>query len=213
MNSRSLSQTEIIKNIQEIAKKIKSKDVLDVGCGDGLYTSLFCRNDNNVVGIDLQKLVDPNEIDFKFIEGDALNMPFPDNSFDVVSSFDVIEHLSDDRLFLKECCRVLKKSGRLILGTPNRHRISFFILSMLGKKPKFPRNLGRHLALGDIIHLREYTVKEITSLLKDCGFRIREVRLLWLGFSFGKLEVGIRNFPKFFSNLALYILIDSQKVK
>ncbi|MBM3282938.1 class I SAM-dependent methyltransferase [Candidatus Gottesmanbacteria bacterium] len=211
-NRGSPSQTEIIKNIRELAREFKYKDILDVGCGAGLYTNLFCVNNNNVTGLDLQEVVDQTKIRFRFVKGDALKMPFIDSSFDAVVSFDVIEHLSDDRLFLRECYRVLKKGGRLIIGTPNRHRVSFFLLSFLGQKPKFPRNLGKDHVLGDIIHLREYTLKELGGLLNESGFKPREIRLIWLGLSLFKgVEIGLKKPPPFLSRFAQYILFSSQK--
>lgn len=208
---KSPSNAEIIKNIRELAEKFNSQDILDVGCGAGLYTELFCINSNRVTGLDLQEFIVQGKILFKFVKGDALKMPFPDASFDAVVSFDVIEHLSDDRLFLRECYRVLKNEGRLILGTPNRHRISFFLLSLLGRRPTFPRDLGKDLVLGDIIHIREYTIEEFTKLLNKSGFKIREIRRLWLGIPFRKFEIGLRKFPSFLSRFAKYILVDSQK--
>lgn len=114
-------------------------------------------------------------------------------------------------MFLRECYRGLKNEGRLILGTPNRHRISFFLLSFLGEKPTFPRNLGKDPVLGDIIHIREYTLEELTKLLNESGFKIKEIRLLWFGLSLRKFEIGLKRFPSFLSRFARYILVDSQK--
>ncbi|MGB9911204.1 MAG: class I SAM-dependent methyltransferase [Microgenomates group bacterium] len=210
---KSPSQREIIRHLNIMANKIKNKKILDVGCGTGLYTQLFCKNNNEVFGLDLQNNLRIKNV--KFIKGNALNMPFPQEFFDVVISFDVIEHIDDDNLFLKECWRVLKDNGMLILGTPNRNRISFFILSLLGKKPNFPRKLGKDPILGEIIHIREYTTSELEDLLKINKFRIKNKSMIWLGFSvpFFKKEIGIKDFPCFLNHFALYILFYAKKEK
>jgi ubiquinone/menaquinone biosynthesis C-methylase UbiE len=51
---------------------------------------------------------------------DAVNLPFPDQSFDAVVSFEVIEHVLDYHKYLSEVFRVLKRDGIFILSTPNR---------------------------------------------------------------------------------------------
>lgn len=54
-----------------------------------------------------------------FQQGSVLNIPFKDNFFDVVTSFETIEHIEDEKKQLKEIQRVLKKGGYYILSTPN----------------------------------------------------------------------------------------------
>ena len=57
------------------------------------------------------------ESNVNFLVADALNMPFPDESFDLVWSLESGEHMPDKIKFLQECCRVLKPGGTLILAT------------------------------------------------------------------------------------------------
>ena len=52
------------------------------------------------------------------VRGDALNLPFKDNAFDIVGLFDVIEHFDDDQAVLREARRVLKKDGLLVITVP-----------------------------------------------------------------------------------------------
>jgi SAM-dependent methyltransferase len=70
-------------------------------------------------------------------------LPFEDNTFDFVVSFQVIEHIKDDNYFVKEIHRVLKPSGKFIVTTPN-------ILTTLTRNPW---------------HIREYKKEELQKLL------------------------------------------------
>lgn len=94
--------------IDNFAKSTKEATILDVGCGSGEYTSLFCRNGNVVVGLDLQNRVEERYAKFQFVEGDATRLPFARDTFDHVVSFDVIEHIEDCAAFLRKAYRVLK---------------------------------------------------------------------------------------------------------
>ncbi|MDP3975502.1 MAG: glycosyltransferase [bacterium] len=104
----------------------KDKIVLDIACGTGYGTqTLEQEGASKVVGIDIDK----ETIDYahqyfplkngEYIAADAQSIPFKENEFDVVVSFETLEHIPDYQLFLKEARRVLKPNGILILSTPN----------------------------------------------------------------------------------------------
>ncbi len=101
-------------------------NVLEVGFGEGYGTNLLSQTCRHIVGIDIdekvvnyaQKKYGAESCEFKYYDGH--NIPFPDNFFDVVISFQVIEHVADDAGFISELHRVLKKGGKLYITTPNK---------------------------------------------------------------------------------------------
>lgn len=103
----------------------KRDRILDLGCGTGLSTFMLRQFVGEVSGVDIspifirtamEKRQAPN---VKFICADILNLPFLDESYDVVSSFLLIEHIYDVPLALSEMVRVTKKGGLIIILSPN----------------------------------------------------------------------------------------------
>lgn len=114
------------------AKKFcDGKVVLDLGCGSGYGAARTGEYAEKVIGVDVDRMAvafaqerysRPN-VTFSKIEADA-PLPFPCDSFDVVLSFQVIEHVRDDLGYLAEARRVLKPGGVMIVVTPDRqHRL------------------------------------------------------------------------------------------
>jgi SAM-dependent methyltransferase len=129
------------------AKPWISGKVLEVGCGEGRGVEILIEKADTYLGIDkIEEVV--NRLTEKYPNADfqqAFIPPFTgiaDNSFDTVVSFQVIEHIENDRLFLEEIRRVLKPGGTAIISTPNiRHTLS--------------RNPW---------HIREYTARQLKEL-------------------------------------------------
>jgi ubiquinone/menaquinone biosynthesis C-methylase UbiE len=100
--------------------------VLDLGCGAGHGSNMLSKKYKSVVGVDISEDAityakeNWNAENIEFKVGSALEIPFPDNSFDVVASFEVFEHLSDWKKFLSEIKRVLKPEGIVYISTPNK---------------------------------------------------------------------------------------------
>ncbi len=94
------------------------KIILDAGCGSGVYVDFLRSRGACVFGVDFS--YDAAKIS-RQMNASALNLPFKNDSFDVILSIHVIEHLSPveaDRFFL-ESRRVLKNNGVLFIMTPN----------------------------------------------------------------------------------------------
>jgi cyclopropane fatty-acyl-phospholipid synthase-like methyltransferase len=110
----------------------QQKAVLDVACGTGYGLSYMAeKRAGRAVGVDLSwEAVSYARERFggngriNFICADGTRMPFADGSFDVIVSFETIEHIKKYGKFLAECRRVLKQGGLLVCSTPNRRIFS-----------------------------------------------------------------------------------------
>jgi len=139
--------------ILKVAHDVHGKRVLDVGCGDGLLTYFLAKSGADVTGVDNEELGlqyaaqqlalhDQNKkLHYKFVQSSAYQMPFKQNSFDVVVSCEVIEHLGDPEKMLAESVRVLKEGGKFILTTP--HRLTEFPQDKNHVKEYFPQELKK----------------------------------------------------------------------
>ena len=105
-------------------------EVLDVGCGAGFLCNELAARGLNVSGIDiaedsLEVARNHDETDsVNYFQGDAYNLPFHDESFDVVTNLDFLEHVDHPEDIIKECARVLKPGGLFFFHTFNRNLIS-----------------------------------------------------------------------------------------
>jgi len=107
--------------------------VLDVGCGEGRHTHAAAMADVDAVGLDLDRerlavaregfeetVADVAETTPGFVRGDAVRLPFADETFDAVVCSEVLEHLPDYRRAIDELDRVLARGGHLAVSVP-RH--------------------------------------------------------------------------------------------
>ena len=102
----------------------RGKRVLDVGCGEGHGTALFVGECAAVYGLDNSEqaisCARANCPGVVFVRGDCVELPFTDASLDLVTAFEVIEHLNGWEDFVAEAARVLDTSGIFVVSTPNR---------------------------------------------------------------------------------------------
>jgi SAM-dependent methyltransferase len=132
--------------------------VLDLGCGEGYGTALLSRAVGEIVGVDVDEAAIAHaasryaSANCRFHRHDGERLPFEDAAFDAVVSFQVIEHVPDDRMYVSEVSRVLRPGGQLVLTTPNAaNRLA------PGGKP------------WNRFHVREYRAAELRDLLAE-GF-------------------------------------------
>jgi O-antigen biosynthesis protein len=109
-----------------VAQIIEGKDVLDLACGEGYGSYSMASKARSVTGVDVSSEAVaharsryPSE-NLKFLEGSATRLDIPNAAFDVVVSFETIEHLLEQEKMLSEIRRVLKPLGVLVISSPNR---------------------------------------------------------------------------------------------
>lgn len=180
---------------------LSNQKKLEVGVNKGFKTRYLARSDGFLCGVDIEIKTDM-QYDFLMIRGNGYNLPFREESFDFVCSFDVIEHVHDEELFLREQVRVLKKKGRLVCGTPNVKRFANLIRGI-----SYPRSFP--LILGpDCVHLREYSLLSLERLflnLDVCEFKMSCFFIGLAGIA------GLRRFPRALDCYAHYLILECMK--
>jgi GT2 family glycosyltransferase/SAM-dependent methyltransferase len=141
---------------------VAGKAVLDIACGEGYGSAILAEIAASVVGVDIsQEAVEHASRIYAdiprlaFRQGDAASIPLPDNSFDVVVSFETIEHHDKHVEMLSELRRVLRPDGILILSSPNR--------------PVYSDKAGYH----NEFHVKELDFGELDELLRRYFGQIR----------------------------------------
>ena len=128
------------------ADLVAGKDVLDIACGEGYGSNLLAARARSVTGVDISeetigyaqsKYVRDN---LAFLPGSCLAIPAPDQSADVVVSFETLEHFVEHEQFLAEVRRVLRPGGVFIVSTPDKT----IYTGKLGNRNQFhPRELEK----------------------------------------------------------------------
>lgn len=113
--------------------------ILDVGAGRGEYIKAFKDLGLDAKAVDVCKtdstFLEDEDIEVKIMEKGA-TLPYPDNSFDIVFSKSVIEHLWDSEFHMSECHRILKPGGQFICLTPDwQTQMKIFYSDHTHKKP------------------------------------------------------------------------------
>lgn len=125
-------------------------DLLEIGCGEGRGIELLKPLCENYLGLDKsQEILDALTLKYPDLNFKQMVIPplkdLASDRFDVVVSFQVIEHIKNDELYLKEIHRVLKPGGKALITTPNR-------------KKSLTRNPW---------HIREYVDTELEQLVES----------------------------------------------
>lgn len=153
---------------------LNNKKILDIGCGSGGLTFKLFKSLRNseVIGVDFnEKAIKSANIrlkreklkKLKFMSGDAENIVFNDNEFDIVIALDMLDHLFDPEKCLINIRKILKKNGYAIICVGNYSSL-WPIIEKLWDDFGDSRNYGE-------THLHHFTKKHFEGMLKRAGFK------------------------------------------
>ncbi len=169
--------------------------LLDVGCGDGIFTRVLGEGFQEVYGIDVQEPFLANfreavksDVRFRVLNETASAMPFPDDFFDTVVTIETLEHIADLPNAAAEICRVLRGGGELLITVPNRwfpfenHGICIGAWQKNGRIPlvTYWPWLHRKVAMA-----RVFTVRDLDRLFVTRGLTRCAVDYAWPTFEHG----------------------------
>lgn len=144
--------------------------LLDVGCGDGALLRLATRYEYRAgCEISLGRLLSARRpAPYSAVAANADgSLPFPDASFDTVTTIAVIAHVFDLTAFVQELRRVLTPGGLLVVQTPNLAFLPRRLNLLLGKQPWTSLGYG-----WDGGQLRSFTLGSLRTLLTESGFAV-----------------------------------------
>ena len=163
----------------KLLKKYKKKNgkLLDVGCAAGFFLHVAKQEGWNVQGVEPNSwLADYGRKNFeaKVFNGTLEEAKFKDNMFDIITMWDVLEHIPDPKSALIEANRILKPGGILIISFPD---FSSIFAKLFGKNWWF---LLSH-------HLFQFTPKTLKRMLRMTGFKTLKYKMHWQILSIGYL--------------------------
>jgi SAM-dependent methyltransferase len=161
-------------------------DILDNGCGVGMYVERLSPFGGKIYGMeyDFERAAEAATRSKGILNAAGESLPFPASSFDLILSHEVLEHVADDRKAVSEMARVLKPGGRAIIFVPNRgypfetHGIYWREKYHFGNIPLvnyLPRRWRDHLAP----HVRVYSSKDMQNLFTGLPLKVVEQKVIF----------------------------------
>jgi 2-polyprenyl-3-methyl-5-hydroxy-6-metoxy-1,4-benzoquinol methylase len=204
-----------IKKCISIINKLKKGSFLDIGCSTGEWGQLWMKSGWDVSGIDIDKehLKDAENKGLKtsYCDLNSDNIPYNDNSFDLIFAGEIIEHLIDTDGFITELYRCVKPGGFVLITTPNLVSFENRIRILFGKYPMWV-----DYRLQGSGHIRAYTPATLRKQLRTIGFSIKKTTGNWVPFVpqniLNDIQAPWLSFTgSIFSGIAMDIIILAQK--
>ena len=147
--------------LNEVLSFSKSGKVLDIGCSDGYFLNYLKQKGWQVEGVEISEFASQKtreRYNINIFCGELPQAGYPDEYFDVVSLFEVLEHLPDPAGTLQEVRRILKKNGLLIMTVPNFDSLQRLLFGKYWHIIDPPR------------HLFYFSKTTLNSILVKCNF-------------------------------------------
>jgi len=173
-----------VKRLKRMSKYTVKGRLFDVGCAVGYFMDTAKNLGWEVEGSDISSFCIKHateELGLKAYEGTLPELRLKSNSYDVVTMWDIIEHLKDPVKEMKEVNRILKKDGLVVIMTPN---VDSMIAKVSGKR--------WILYQSPHIHLLYFSPVTIKHLLEKTGFEVIKTVRFWHGGKYVPLSYALK---------------------
>lgn len=180
LDSEALISENTSKNTHNVVAKLlfeerDCKNVLDIPCGAGAFTKRLLDAGLNVYSADCQEIIRVAHRNFSVADMNE-KLPYADEMFDAVVCIDGIEHIERPFDFIKECHRILRKGGVLIVSTPNLTALRSrwrWLLTGFHQGEKSPLDEANYTPLH---HLTLVSFPELRYRLHANGFKLSAIK-------------------------------------
>ncbi len=165
----------VIQKIKSHFPQFPSLSHLDVGCGAGFLSNHLAEQGLQVTGLDMSEtslkiagLHDATQ-SVRYVQGDAYQLPFPNETFDVVSAMDFLEHVEDPARAVAEMSRVLKPGGLFFFHTFNRNWLAHLVIIKLVEF--LVKNTPKNMHVIELF----ITPEELTKMCESTNLQVQEM--------------------------------------
>jgi ubiquinone/menaquinone biosynthesis C-methylase UbiE len=211
INSPRHKEGKDLKKLVEITNTSGTEELLDIATGGGHTANAFAPFVKQVTAFDLTKemleaaeqfIKENGHQNVKFVQGDAENIPFPEQSFDIVTCRIAAHHFPNIQAFIKEASRVLRKNGQFLVDdnvVPESNVLDHFY--------------NQVEKMRDYSHFRAWKKSEWIQMLEKSGFVIQEWHRFEKTTSFGPWCDRMKLPPADKEALSQFILNSSPEIK
>jgi len=168
-----------LERLEWLSKKLKLEKgakILDFGCGDGLFLQVFreAHPEYEFFGFDLSEIAverGKKKYGLNLFSGEIEKSGFPDNFFDLITLYHVIEHLNEPSSVVKKLYQLARPQGKIVITTPNE---DYLLLKAL---QTIYRLFGGRIKIFldkfyNLEHINSFSEKSLRVLLERCGFKV-----------------------------------------
>ncbi|MFZ5553499.1 MAG: class I SAM-dependent methyltransferase [Bacteroidota bacterium] len=151
--------------LSEFEKFRNTSRILDVGCGNGLFLEVAKKRNWQVFGTEFteENVMRCREKGITVFKGDITENNFEKESFDVVVSFEVLEHINNPVAYATSIRQLLRKGGMFYFTTPNFNALNKYLLGSKWNIVEYPEHLGY------------FTKRTAVKLFTSCGFEKEKI--------------------------------------
>jgi SAM-dependent methyltransferase len=186
---------------------IRGKRLLDLGCGAGENSVYFAKKGARCVATDYSpgmvevalQLAEANGVQIEGRTANAMALEFPDNTFDLVYASNLLHHIPDPKIALKEMHRVLKPGGKACFWDPLKHNPVINVY----------RRMATEVRTDDEMPLDINIVNYIKSLFSETDYDTFWIATLWIFLRFYLIEKVNPNKERYWKK----IIIEQERLK